>query len=180
MRASKIYIDGIIIFEPEIYKDERGLFFESFNYKFYDKFIKSHFVQDNHSISKKGVVRGLHFQTPPYSQAKLVRCVSGAVLDVVVDLRKKSKTYGKFFSIKLSSENFKQIFIPKGFAHGFQSLCDNVILNYKVDNYYNSKFDSGILWNDSDLLIDWDYKIDPILSKKDLELISFKNLKSPF
>mgnify|MGYP001456889691 FL=1 len=122
----------------------------------------------------------MHFQVPPFDQAKLVRCVSGNILDVVVDLRINSKTYGKFFSIELSSENNKQLFVPRGFAHGFQVLSETANVNYKVDNFYNPKFDSGIIWNDKDLLIDWNLDLKPIISSKDLNLESFKNLKSPF
>ena len=145
-----------------------------------DKKIKIVFVQDNESKSIKGVIRGLHFQAPPFEQTKLVSCVSGNILDVAVDLRTNSKTYGKSFSIELSSENNKQLFIPRGFAHGFQVLSETAIVNYKVDNYYNSKSESGLIWNDKDLSIDWKLNIKPILSKKDLKLMSFKDLKSPF
>jgi len=127
-------------------------------------------------MSFKGVIRGLHFQIPPYEQAKLIRCVDGVILDVAVDIRKDSPTYGKHYSIHLSSENKKQIFIPKGFAHGFQVLSDKAIVNYKVDNFYNSEFESGIIWNDKDLSIAWEKNIKKIISKKDLELSSFNNL----
>ena len=137
-------------------------------------------MQDNESKSYKGVVRGLHFQRPPFEQAKLVRCVSGKILDVAVDLRTNSKTYGKSFSIELSSDNNKQLFVPKGFAHGFQVLSEIAIVNYKVDEYYNPDSDSGLIWNDKDLSIDWNLDIKPILSDKDLKLISVKDLKSPF
>jgi dTDP-4-dehydrorhamnose 3,5-epimerase len=126
------------------------------------------------------VVRGLHFQLPPFEQAKLVRCVNGKILDIAVDLRLNSKTYGKFFSIELSSENNIQLFIPKGFAHGFQVLSETAIVNYKVDEYYNLDSDSGIIWNDKDLSIDWNPDMKPILSVNDLKLMSFKDLKSPF
>jgi dTDP-4-dehydrorhamnose 3,5-epimerase len=163
-----------------LFKDERGFFYESYNKNNLDKIINIAFVQDNESKSFRGVIRGLHFQLPPFEQTKLVRCVSGEILDVVVDLRTSSKTYGKSFSIELSSENNKQLFIPKGFAHGFQVLSETAIINYKVDNFYNPKFDSGIIWNDKDLSIDWNYDIKPILSHKDLKLISFRELKSPF
>jgi len=163
-----------------LFKDDRGFFYESYNKNKLDKIINIVFVQDNESKSNKGAVRGLHFQTPPFEQTKLVRCVSGNILDVAVDLRIKSKTYGKSFSIELSSENNKQLFVPKGFAHGFQVLSEIAIVNYKVDNYYNPKSDSGIIWNDKDLSIDWNSDLKPILSEKDLKLISFKDLKSPF
>ena len=176
MKIKKTFINGLLIVLPQLFKDERGFFYESYN----KKKININFVQDNESKSKKGVIRGLHFQTPPFHQAKLVRCVSGKVMDVVVDLRVNSKTYGKSFSIELSADNNKQLLVPAGFAHGFQVLSESAIVSYKVDNYYNPKFDSGIIWNDKDLSIDWNYDLKPILSKKDLEFISFKEFKSPF
>jgi dTDP-4-dehydrorhamnose 3,5-epimerase len=180
MKINKTFINDLLIIEPQLFKDDRGFFYESYNKNNLDKVINVFFVQDNESKSKKGVVRGLHFQLPPFEQTKLVRCVSGKILDVVVDLRTNSKTYGKSFSIELSSENNKQIFIPVGFAHGFQVLSEEAIVNYKVDEYYNPDSDSGIIWNDKDLSIDWNLDLKPILSKKDLKLISFKELKSPF
>ena len=178
MKINKTFIEDLLIIEPQLFKDERGFFYESYNKNNLD--INIVFVQDNESKSYKGVIRGLHFQTPPFEQTKLVRCVSGNILDVAVDLRTNSKTYGKSFSIELSSENNKQLFVPKGFAHGFQVLSETAIVNYKVDNFYNPKSDSGIIWNDKDLSIDWNLDLKPILSKKDLKLISFKELKSPF
>ena len=180
MKIIKTFIEDLLVIEPQLFKDERGFFYESYNKKKLDKKIKIVFVQDNESKSIKGVIRGLHFQVPPFDQAKLVRCVSGNILDVVVDLRINSKTYGKFFSIELSSENNKQLFVPKGFAHGFQVLSETAVVSYKVDNYYNPKSDSGLIWNDKDLSIDWKQDLKPILSEKDLKLISFKELKSPF
>ena len=180
MKISKTFIEDLLVIEPHWFKDERGFFYESFYKNNLDKIVNVVFVQDNESKSYKGVVRGLHFQRPPFEQTKLVRCVSGKILDVAVDLRINSKTYGKSFSIELSSENNKQLFVPKGFAHGFQVISETAIVNYKVDNFYNSKSDSGIIWNDKDLSIDWKLDIKPILSDKDLKLESFKNLKSPF
>jgi dTDP-4-dehydrorhamnose 3,5-epimerase len=180
MKISKTFIEDLLVIEPQLFKDERGFFYESYNKKKLDKNIKIVFVQDNESKSIKGVIRGLHFQAPPFEQTKLVRCVSGNILDVAVDLRKNSKTYGKSFCVELSSENNKQLFVPKGFAHGFQVISDEAIVNYKVDNYYNSKSDSGIIWNDKDLSINWSIDVKPILSVKDLKLMSFKKLKSPF
>ena len=180
MKINKTFIEDLLIIEPQLFKDDRGFFYESYNKNNLDKVVNVVFVQDNESKSNKGVIRGLHFQKPPYAQTKLIRCVSGKILDVAVDLRTNSKTYGKYFSIELSSENNKQLFIPKGFAHGFQVLSEIAIVNYKVDNFYNPKSNSGIIWNDKDLLIKWDHDIEPILSKKDLNLKSFKNLKSPF
>ena len=178
MKINKTFIEDLLIIEPQLFKDERGFFYESYNKNNLD--INIVFVQDNESKSYKGVIRGLHFQAPPFEQSKLVRCVSGNILDVALDLRKNSKTYGKFFSIELSSENNKQLFVPKGFAHGFQVLSETAIVNYKVDSFYNPKSDSGIIWNDKDLSIDWNLDIKPILSDKDLKLISVKDLKSPF
>ena len=155
-------------------------FFESYNKNNLAKNINTVFVQDNESRSVQGVVRGLHFQKPPYEQTKLVRCVSGNILDVAVDIRTNSKTYGKYFSIELSSDNNKQLLIPKGFAHGFQVLSETALVNYKVDNFYNVNYESGIIWNDKILSIDWNYDLNSILSEKDLKLNSFKSLKSPF
>ena len=180
MKINKTFIEDLLIIEPQLFKDERGFFYESYNKKNLDKVVNIVFVQDNESKSNKGVIRGLHFQRPPFEQTKLVRCISGSILDVAVDLRTNSKTYGKSFSIELSSENNKQLFVPKGFAHGFQVLSETAIVNYKVDNFYNSKSEKGIIWNDKDLSIDWNLDLKPILSKKDLKLIPFKELKSPF
>ena len=178
MKTNKTFIEDLLIIEPQLFKDERGFFYESYNKNNLD--INIVFVQDNESKSYKGVIRGLHFQAPPFDQTKIVRCISGNILDVAVDLRTNSKTYGKSFSIELSSENNKQLFVPKGFAHGFQVISDEAIVNYKVDNFYNPKSDSGIIWNDKDLSIDWNLDRKPVLSVKDLKLIPFKELKSPF
>ena len=180
MKINKTFIENLLIIEPPLFKDHRGFFYESYNKKSLDKIIKIAFIQDNESKSNKGVVRGLHFQLPPFEQTKLVRCVSGEILDIAVDLRKNSKTYGKSFSIELSSENNKQLFVPKGFAHGFQVLSETAIVNYKVDEYYNPDSDSGLIWNDKDLSINWSIDVKPILSVKDLKLMSFRELKSPF
>ena len=180
MKINKTFIEDLLIIEPQLFKDDRGFFYESYNKNNLDRVINIVFVQDNESKSKRGVIRGLHFQNPPYSQTKLVRCICGKILDVAVDLRKNSKTYGKSFSIELSSENNKQLLVPKGFAHGFQVLSNEAIVNYKVDEYYNPDSDSGIIWNDKDLSIDWNINLKPIISQKDLKLISFKELKSPF
>ena len=180
MKINKTFIEDLLIIEPQLFKDDRGFFYESYNKNNLDKVVNVVFVQDNESKSNKGVIRGLHFQKPPYAQTKLIRCISGSILDVAVDLRKNSKTYGKSFSVELSCENNKQLFVPKGFAHGFQVISDEAIVNYKVDNYYNSKSDSGIIWNDKDLSINWSIDVKPILSVKDLKLMSFKKLKSPF
>ena len=180
MKISKTFIEDLLVIEPQLFKDDRGFFYESYNKNNFDKVTNVVFVQDNVSKSHKGVIRGLHFQKPPHAQTKLVRCISGEILDVALDLRKNSKTYGKSFSTELSSENNKQLFIPKGFAHGYQVLSKEAIVNYKVDEYYNPNSDSGIIWNDKDLSIEWNLDLKPTLSAKDLNLISFKDLKSPF
>ena len=142
MKISKTLIDDLLIIEPQLFKDDRGSFYESYNKNNLDKIINIVFVQDNVSKSNKGVIRGLHFQKPPFEQTKLVRCVSGKILDVIVDIRKNSKTYGKSFSIQLSSKNNKQLLVPKGFAHGFQVISDEAIVNYKVDEYYDPDSES--------------------------------------
>jgi len=180
MNITKTDIQGLIIIEPQIFKDSRGCFFESWNAKKFKQLgISEDFVQDNQSVSSKGVLRGLHFQNPPYAQAKLVRVIEGSVLDVAVDLRKNSPTYGKHVSVILSEQNNKSFFIPKGFAHGFLSLEDNTVFNYKCSDYYNKESEGSLLWNDEDLKIDW--QIDnPLVSEKDLQADLFKNFKTKF
>ena len=180
MNITKTDIQGLIIIEPQIFKDSRGCFFESWNAKKFKQLgINEDFVQDNQSVSSKGVLRGLHFQNPPYAQAKLVRVTKGSVLDVAVDLRKNSPTYGMHVSVILSEQNNKSFFIPKGFAHGFLSLEDNTVFNYKCSDYYNKESEGSLLWNDEDLKIDW--KIDnPLISEKDLQADLFKNFKTKF
>ena len=178
MKINKTFIADLLMIEPQLFKDDRGFLYESYNKNNLD--INIVFVQDNESKSYKGVIRGLHFQAPPFEQTKLVRCVSGNILDVAVDIRKNSKTYGKSFSVELSSENNKQLLVPKGFAHGFQVLSETAIVNYKVDGFYNPDSDSGLIWNDKDLSINWSIDVKPILSVKDLKLMSFRELKSPF
>ena len=180
MNITKTDIEGLIIIEPQIFKDSRGAFFESWNAKKFKKLgISEDFVQDNQSVSSKGVLRGLHFQNPPYAQAKLVRVIEGSVLDVAVDLRKNSPTYGMHVSVILSEQNNKSFFIPKGFAHGFLSLEDNTVFNYKCSDYYNKESEGSLLWNDVDLKIDW--QIDnPLVSEKDLQADLFKNFKTKF
>jgi dTDP-4-dehydrorhamnose 3,5-epimerase len=182
MNLIKTTLDGLVVLKPTIFKDNRGYFMESYNQKNINKLLGNvNFVQDNESESSRGVLRGLHFQKPPYTQAKLVRCLKGSVLDVVLDLRKDSKTYGIFETISLTEENKKQLFIPKGFAHGFIVLSKSAIFSYKVDNYYNPDYESGILWNDSDLNIDWKInKAETIVSKKDSKLHFFNNFVTPF
>ena len=182
MNLIKTTLDGLVVLKPIIIKDRRGYFMESYHKKHTNKLIGNvKFVQDNESESSRGVLRGLHFQNPPYAQAKLVRCLKGSVLDVALDLRKDSKTYGCFETTLLSEENKNQLFIPKGFAHGFVVLSETAIFSYKVDNYYNSDSESGILWNDPDLKIDWKTPKDEIIiSEKDKKLSTFNNFVSPF
>lgn len=173
---------GLKVFEPRVFSDSRGYFFESFNKNvFSEAGIYVEFVQDNESKSQRGVLRGLHYQLNPMSQAKLVRVVEGEVLDVVVDIRKGSPTFGKHFDILLSAENKKQLFIPKGFAHGFSVVSETCIFQYKCDNYYSRESEGGILFNDADLNIDWKIKTDEaIVSDKDKTLPSFKNCLNNF
>ena len=182
MNLRKTKIEGLLILKPTILKDKRGYFIESYNQMIVNKLLGNiNFLQDNESESSRAVLRGLHFQKPPYAQSKLVRCVKGIVLDVALDLRKKSKTYGHFETTVLSSENKEQLFVPKGFAHGFIVLSESAILSYKVDNYYNPESESGIIWNDPDLNIDWKInKKEIIVSEKDKSLPTFNNIISPF
>ena len=182
MKFIKTKIPDLIIIEPSVYKDHRGYFLESYNQKKFEESIcKIFFVQDNESKSSKGVLRGLHFQTPPFEQAKLVRCIDGEVIDVAVDIRKKSKTYGEHFAVILSGENKRQLFVPRGFAHGFLVLTDSATITYKVDNSYSPDHDAGIRWDDKKLNINWfNNNIEILVSKKDAELPSFTEFKSPF
>ena len=161
-------IEGLVIIEPEVFSDERGYFFESFSQReFEEKVCKTVFVQDNESKSIYGVLRGLHFQKPPFAQAKLVRVVSGKVLDVAVDIRKGSPTFGEHVSVELSGANKRQLFIPRGFTHGFAVLSNEAVFQYKCDNYYAPDYEDGILWNDPVLEIDWKIPMkDVILSKR--------------
>lgn len=168
---------------PDIYKDDRGFFYESWNQKDFDKTLnkKVRFCQDNQSESKFGVLRGMHFQQKPFAQAKLVRCTFGKVFDVIIDLRIKSKTFGKWFGINLTAENKTILWIPEGFAHGFLTVSNYAVVQYKTDNFWDKESEEGILWNDPTLNISWPlekYKIKkPILSKKDAALKNFINLK---
>lgn len=175
-------IKDLVVIEPKVFGDHRGYFTSPYIESAFNQLVgATHFVQDNESKSSKCVLRGLHFQLPPYDQAKLVRVISGAVIDVAVDLRKDSPDYSKHYSILLSGENKKQLFVPRGFAHGFVVLENDTIFSYKVDNIYAPEFESGIIWNDPDLSIDWQLNgITPLLSDKDKELQSFKSFKSPF
>lgn len=165
-------IEGLVIIQPRVFQDERGYFMESYKESFIEEnFSHIKFIQDNESKSSYGVLRGLHFQNPPFEQTKLVRVINGKVQDVVVDLRKDSKTYGQYKSFILSDENKKQLLIPKGFAHGFLTLSNEAVFSYKVDNPYSKDHESGIIYNDSTLEIDWKIKKDNLLvSKKDLIL----------
>ena len=182
MEVIKTNIEGVVIIEPKIFKDARGYFFESFSKREFDeKVAKVDFVQDNESCSSYGVMRGLHFQRPPFAQAKLVRCVRGKVLDVAVDIRKGSPTYGKHVSCLLTEDNHRQFVIPRGFAHGFAVLSDTAVFQYKCDNYYHPEADGGISIVDPSLGIDWGIAIeDAILSDKDLKHYQFADLESPF
>ena len=182
MEIIKTKIEGVVILEPRIFKDARGYFFESFSQReFEEKVCKTTFVQDNESYSSYGVVRGLHFQKPPFTQAKLVRVIKGAVLDIAVDLRKSSPTYGQHVAVELTEENHRQLFIPHGFAHGFAVLSDEVLFQYKCDNYYAPQSEGGILWNDLQLNIDWRIPADKIiLSEKDTKHPLFKDYCSDF
>jgi len=182
MEIIKTNIEGVVIIKPRIFKDSRGYFFESFSKREFDEKVRPiDFVQDNESCSTKGVMRGLHFQKPPFAQAKLVRCVKGRVLDVAVDIRKGSPTYGKHVAVELTEDNHLQFFIPRGFAHGFAVLSDVAVFQYKCDNYYHPEADGGISIADETLGIDW--MIDTsvaILSEKDTKHLLLKDFDSPF
>ena len=170
MNVIKTEIPDVLIFEPKVFSDERGFFFESFNQKVFEEAVgrKVEFVQDNHSKSSKGVLRGLHYQLEPYAQAKLVRCMVGEVFDVAVDIRKSSPTFGKWVGVNLSAENKHQLWIPEGFAHGFLVLSNTAEVLYKTNNYYNKENERNIIWNDNTIDIDWpELNINVILSTKD-------------
>ena len=182
MNITKTAIEGVVIIEPRIFEDARGYFFESYNKQVFDAEVcPVEFVQDNESCSTYGVMRGLHFQRPPFAQAKLVRCVKGKVLDVAVDIRKGSPTYGQHVAVELSEDNHRQFFIPRGFAHGFAVLSDIAVFQYKCDNYYHPEADGGISIQDPNLGIDW--KIDSskaILSEKDIKHCVLNKFDTPF
>lgn len=182
MEVIKTAIDSVVIIEPRLFKDERGYFFESFSQKEFDEKIrKINFVQDNESMSSYGVMRGLHFQRPPFSQSKLVRCVKGAVLDVAVDIRKGSPTYGQHVAVELTEDNHRQFFVPRGFAHGFVVLSETAIFQYKCDNFYAPQSDGGISIEDDSLGIDWKVPMDKVLlSQKDTLHKCLKDFVSPF
>lgn len=182
MEIKKTAIEGVFIIEPRIFRDERGYFFESYSQREFDEKIgKIEFCQDNESMSSYGVMRGLHFQRPPYTQSKLVRCVKGRVLDVAVDIRQGSPTYGKHVAVELTEDNHRQFFIPKGFAHGFAVLSDVAVFQYKCDNFYHPEADGGISILDKSLGIDWQIPTErAILSEKDTRHPMLKDFDSPF
>ena len=178
MKVTETKLKGCFIIEPAVFEDDRGYFFESFNADNFNKAIgqKINFVQDNQSFSSKGVVRAIHYQTGEFAQAKLVRVLSGRVLDVAVDLRQDSPTFGQHIAVELSAKNKKQLFIPRGFGHGFSVLSDTAEFFYKCDNFYNKDSEGGIIYNDPGLSIDWQLAVDEIkVSKKDLELPVLEN-----
>lgn len=180
MELKETGLPGLLIVKPDVFYDDRGYFFESYQKeRFAEAGINVDFVQDNESMSMKGTLRGLHFQKPPYAQGKLVRVVRGAVLDVAVDIRRNSPTYGGWKSFRLDADSKTMIYVPEGFAHGFLVLEDNTVFQYKCTNYYNRDSEGSVRWNDPDLEIDWGTK-DPILSEKDKEAPSFGELVSPF
>lgn len=171
---------GLLLLEPRVFRDDRGYFFESFNaLQARNAGIHCDFVQDNQSLSSRGVLRGLHFQAPPYAQDKLVRVIRGAVNDVVVDIRKNSPTYGKHYTAHLSADNFRMLFVPVGFAHGFETLEDDTIFQYKCSNYYHKASEGGLRWNDPVLGIRWELET-PLVSDKDQELPYWEEFESPF
>lgn len=175
-----IHIEGPKLITPKVFGDHRGYFFESFNEShFQDAGIFEHFRQDNQSMSNQGILRGLHFQAPPYDQGKLVRVINGAVLDVIVDIRPTSPTYGQHYAVELTEENFLMLWIPPGFAHGFYTLKDQTIFSYKCTQVYNPQSEGGLMWNDPSFNIDWGID-DPILSDKDKHYTAFDIFLSPF
>lgn len=182
MEVIKTALDGVVIIEPRVFNDARGYFFESFSQREFDEKVRPvQFVQDNESMSTYGVMRGLHFQRPPFTQSKLVRCVKGRVLDVAVDIRKGSPTFGQHVAVELTEENHRQLFIPRGFAHGFAVLSDIAVFQYKCDNFYAPQADGGISILDDNLGIDWQIPMDEaILSEKDINHSCLKEFDSPF
>ena len=182
MKITETILPGVLIFEPRIFADDRGYFFESFNKQhFLNAGIDVDFVQDNQSLSQKGTVRGMHAQKAPFEQGKLVRVITGAVMDVVIDARKGSPTYGRHVTVELSADNKLQLWVPPGFLHGFITLQDDTIFTYKVTNYYDKDSETGVIWNDPELAIGWGVsEKDAILSPKDQLLPDFKSFESPF
>mgnify|MGYP001143500077 CR=1 FL=1 len=182
MNVIQTAIDGVVIIEPRVFRDERGYFFESFSQREFDEKVRRiNFVQDNESMSSYGVMRGLHFQRPPFTQSKLVRCVKGAVLDVAVDIRKGSSTYGRHVAVELTEDNHRQFFVPRGFAHGFAVLSETAVFQYKCDNFYASEADGGISIKDDSLGIDWKIPTESaLLSDKDTRHALLREFDSPF
>ena len=187
MEIIKTSIPGVLIIEPRVFKDSRGYFFESFSQREFDEKVTPiighsiNFVQDNESMSSYGVMRGSHFQHPPFAQSKLLRCVEGKVLDVAVDIRKSSPTYGEHVAVELSAESHRQLFIPKGFAHGFSVLSERAIIQYKCDNFYHQEAENGISILDDSLQIDWKIPASQVvLSEKDTKYRLLKDFDSPF
>ena len=184
MNISKTPIADLLVIEPKVWADNRGYFYESYNdVLLAEAGITEKFVQDNQSFSHRGTLRGLHAQKAPFAQGKLVRVIQGSVLDIAVDIRKNSETFGQHFALELSGSNHKQLWIPPGFLHGFLTLEDNTIFTYKVSNYYDKASEIGVVWDDPQLNIQWSENIDPshlILSEKDLVLPSFEAFESPF
>lgn len=181
MKAIKTKIKDLLILEPDVFGDDRGYFFESFNNELFNTLADKevNFVQDNQSMSGANIVRGLHFQNPPFAQGKLVRVIKGEVIDVAVDIRKDSPTYGEHVSVRLSEENKLMFWIPPGFAHGFSSLKEGTIFSYKCTNYYNKESEGSLAWDDTDLGINWEVE-NPIISEKDKNSVAFNELKSQF
>lgn len=182
MNVIQTAIDGVVIIEPHVFRDERGYFFESFSQREFDEKVRRiNFVQDNESMSSYGVMRGLHFQRPPFTQSKLVRCVKGAVLDVAVDIRKGSSTYGRHVAVELTEDNHRQFFVPRGFAHGFAVLSETAVFQYKCDNFYAPEADGGISIKDDSLGIDWKIPTESaLLSDKDTRHALLREFDSPF
>ena len=176
MEVKKTDFSGVLLYTPKVLKDSRGSFMESYRTEW---FTGVKFIQDNEAVSKKGVIRGLHFQLPPFGQTKLIRVIEGEILDIIVDLRKSSETFGKAYSVQLSAENKTQLLVPKGFAHGYATLSESATVLYKVDQYYNKKYDTGIYPLSESLSIDWELS-DILLSEKDQQLIDYSDFKSPF
>ena len=180
MEVTETYIKGLFVIKPKVFEDARGYFFESYNNAVFEKAgLHLNFVQDNQSLSQKGVLRGLHFQNPPHAQGKLVRVITGAVYDVAVDIRKNSPTYGKYFGLELTGKNKWMMYIPEGFAHGFLTLEDNTVFSYKCTNYYHKAAEDCLLWNDPDIGISWNAE-NPLLSEKDKEGKLLKDFVSLF
>ncbi len=181
MEVTETFIKGLFVIKPRVFEDARGYFFESYNQAMFEKAgLNLDFVQDNQSLSQKGVLRGLHFQDPPFAQGKLVRVITGSVFDVAVDIRKGSPTYGKHFGLELTEANKWMMYVPPGFAHGFLTREDNTVFSYKCTNYYNKASEDCILWNDPDIGINWDLKNEPLLSDKDKEGKRIKDFVTKF